>query len=252
MVQSKQQSVNSRERRENCGTMTWIQGAEDGNARFGPLFCESWNCPACRQVKIHRLIEKLNEADVCQYHEIELPHRWSEVKTSWDRILKRWGRAYGKVEYFVAIRSRRHNCTVGLFLASGTIPERVVVEAFGVEGYKAQDTSETLYRPEGRREKLVSLLDTWSDSTQFIHRVRHSRFFFVSRTATPPSPGNHPVIVSRAPLDHWMRMFERYGCSVTQSGPDCYEAQGGSWIVADLVSPDGRSSESALHSMSNR
>jgi len=252
MVQNKRAGVNPRERRENCGNWTWIQGAEGGNARFGPLFCESWNCPACRQVKLSKLVEKLNGAEIVQYHEIELPHRWGDVKLQMDRVLKRWRRVHGRLEYFIAIRTRRHSTTLGLFLSSGTLPERAVVEAFALDGLRAESTSETLYRPEGRRDKLTALLDTWSDSTQFIHRVRHSRQFFAARTASPPPADKAPMIVSRCPLSYWLRMFDRAGCAVTQLGPDSYVAEGGSRLIAALSPPGDRSAESAQPSMSSR
>ena len=213
-------------RRANCGLWTWFQHHEEGGYTFGPLFCESWNCPACRQVKIDKLVARLAQVEVVQYHEIFFPHRRAEVLPALRRWLKAEKRRAGKFDYFLVIRAERHTTTVGLFLSSGSIPPRQVQEHFVREGFTAIVEGETLYRPEGRRDKLVSLLSRWDTQDQFIHRVSHSRGFF----GADPSPLNQAqkgeIFVSRVPLGWWLSYFSERHLNVEKIGENVFQVFG--------------------------
>ena len=221
-VSKKQTYVKPPERRKNCGQWTAFLELEGGDLRFGPLYCESWNCPACRGVKIQKLLDRLDEVEIVQYIEIEFPHRLADVKPILGIWLKAVKRDFREFEYMLVTRSETERTRVGLFLSSGSLPTKWVEESFLFQGLEARADSETLYRREGRRDKLVGLLDAWSPEDQFIHRISHSRKFFDTPPVAAPKDPRRASFVSRTPVAYWLGLCDRLGLPVSEHRPNVF------------------------------
>lgn len=212
--------VKPTERKENCGRWTWINPSPGKSPSFGPLWCESWNCPACRRVKIEKLLERLCQVEIVQYVEIFFAHRAGDVRPALKSWVKAVKRASPKFEYFMASRSDRQSTTVGLFLSSGTLPAKWIEESFAFYGLTARADTSTLYRPEGRRDKLDALLNVWQNEDTFIHRVSHSRRFYGPRAPKGEPVQKEKLLVSRLPIGYWLQYFSDRGIPVFDKGSD--------------------------------
>ena len=222
-VTEKNTYVKPPQRRGNCGKWTITQERPDGSVCISPLYCEGWNCPVCRPIKIAKLVEKMTEVDLVQYIEIVLPHRYAEVRrvlSAWLKLVKRQSRGFS---YFLVVRAQFSRTRIGLFLTSGTLPRKWVEESFATYGLTAEADTETLYRREGRRDKLTALLDVGTGEDTFIHRVSHSRKFYTKVQPAGPSGPKARTMVSLIPLSQFLDYVTERGLPLIRLLPDVYQ-----------------------------
>ena len=221
-VSKKPAYVKPPQRRGNCAKWTCSIERKDASVIISPMYCESWRCPVCGAIKLSKLIDKLVEVELVQYVEITLPHRYTTMRrelASWLKLVKRQSTRF---EYLMIVSSQRDRTRIGLFLESGTLPRKWVEESFATYGLTAVADTETLYRREGRKDKLTALLNVGADQDTIIHRVSHSRKLYVKAAPGPPADPKARVMVSRVPLHEFLDYVEKMGLPTVQLLPDVF------------------------------
>jgi len=210
------------QRRGHCGKWTITQERPDGSVCISPLYCESLNCPACRLVKLAKLAEKLGAVDVTQYIDITFAHRYAEVKREiglWLRFVKR---QYTRFEYLMVIGSRPHVTRIAVFFASGFMPQKWIEESLASFGLEASADTKALYNIADKGAWIAKLVNEWAADDTFIHRVSHSRKFYVKAQPSGPPGPKARMMVNRIPLAEFLEWVTGKGFPIVQLLPDVY------------------------------
>lgn len=219
-ITKKSHYVKPSERRANCGRFTIVTELEDHDMKLQRMYCKSWNCPACREVKIRKFTDSLNGVEIVQYIELEIPKPLQEIKREIDVFLKRLRRGFTSFEYLLVGRNGTSECSIGLFLRSGSVPGREIRQIWSELGLEVNVESELLTRPEGKADKLRAMLDTWSTEDTCIHRLRHSRGFWGPQEKKEADPEHQTSYFSKLSIEHLVHYYETHGYQVERIDQD--------------------------------
>lgn len=227
-VTKKTRYVNPPLRKGNCGKWTMVLEKTDHSIDLTRLYCQSWNCPICREVKIGRLVQDLKALVIVSYIEIHVPLSVLALRPVLDKVLKTLKRKCPELEYLMAVRASEDGCDLGLFQSQRSFHPKTIREIWRTYGVEVEVEHETLYRENGSGDRIRELLQPWADDSSTFHRIRVTRGFWSNGSKAVKDTNVTRAWVSPLTIEALGDYFESLGCHVLRLSPDHFLVEGGS------------------------
>lgn len=210
-----------------CGKSSLTVTTPENDEHLIRYRCHSWNCEWCRGRRIEDLVERIHDVDVSQYIEIESNCDYQTFRAAWSKWTKLVKRQRKHFTYLLVLRGYNWGLQAGLFICGKPLPASAVARDLARYGVQARIHDETLYRPGAKEERLVRILDQFTNEHSYIHRVRGSRDFFTHPRQLPERQPGTRVTVSPVPFDTLLYHYASRGYQIERVDDDHYIVRGG-------------------------